>query len=78
MIKDSIKKKGNIFHLESSQNSSLLNLKRQQNLLRENYISHIHEKKTGLKQMKFLTKIWKLLPLKIANFIGPKIADKLY
>lgn len=80
MIKDSIKKERKYFSFgRSSQNSSLLNFKRQwQPIERKLYFSYSYEKKTGLKQMKFLTKIWKLLPLKIANFIGPKIADKLY
>ena len=80
MIKDSIKKERKYFSFgRSSQNSSLLNFKRQwKPIERKLYFSYSHEKKTGLKQMKFLTKIWKLLPLKIANFIGPKIADKLY
>ena len=79
MIKDSIKKEGNIFSFgRSSQNSSLLNFKRQwKPIERKLYFSYSHEK-NRTKQMKFLTKIWKLLPLKIANFIGPKIADKLY
>ena len=80
MIKDSINKEKRYFSFgRSSQNSSLLRFKRQwRPIERQLFFSYSEEKKIGLKQMNFLTSLWKFLPLRAANFIGPKIADKLY
>ncbi|MDC0249372.1 GNAT family N-acetyltransferase [Flavobacteriales bacterium] len=80
MIKYSIEKEKKYFSFgRSTRNSSLLHFKRQWTPIEKQlYFSYSEKKNGGLKKMTFLTKIWRLLPLKIANFIGPKIAEKLY
>ncbi len=80
MIKYSIENEKKYFSFgRSSKASSLLKFKRQwKPVERSLFFSYSEKHKVSLKQMKILTKIWRLLPLKIANFIGPKIADKLY
>jgi hypothetical protein len=80
MIKYSVEKEKKYFSFgRSTKNSSLLHFKRQwKPIEKQLYFSYSEKQKGGLKKMTFLTKIWRLLPLKIANFIGPKIADKLY
>tara|TARA_B110000003_G_C16555318_1_gene498193 strand:+ start:181 stop:1173 length:993 start_codon:yes stop_codon:yes gene_type:complete len=80
MIKYSIEIEAKYFSFgRSTKDSSLLHFKKQWNPIeRQLYFSFSEPQKVSLKKMTFLTKIWKLLPLKIANFVGPKIADKLY
>ncbi len=80
MIRFSILEKKKIFSFgRSTKDSSLLNFKRQwKPIEKQLFFSYSEEKKLSLKKLIFLTKLWKLLPLRIANFIGPKIADKLY
>ena len=80
MIKYSIEKDKKYFSFgRSTKDSSLLHFKKQwMPIEKKLYFSYSEPKKINLKKMIFLTKIWKLLPLKVANFVGPKIADKLY
>ena len=80
MIKYSVEKEKKYFSFgRSTKNSSVLHFKKQWNPIEKKlYFSYSEKQKGSLKKMTFLTKIWRLLPLKIANFIGPKIADKLY
>ena len=80
MIKYSIENNKKIFSFgRSTKDSSLLNFKRQwKPIEKQLYFSYSEQQKVSLKKMTFLTKLWKLLPLQIANIIGPKIADKLY
>jgi len=80
MIKYSIEKEKRYFSFgRSTKDSSLLHFKKQwQPIERKLYFSYSDPQKINFKKMKFLTKFWKLLPLKVANFLGPKIADRLY
>jgi hypothetical protein len=80
MIKYCIAKEKKYFSFgRSTKNSSLVHFKRQWNPIEKQlYFSYSEQQEFSLKKLAFLSKIWKLLPLKIANFIGPKIADKLY
>lgn len=80
MIKYSIENEKKIFSFgRSTKDSSLLKFKKQWNPIEKTlYFSYSEPQKLSLKKMTFLTKLWKLLPLKIANIIGPKIADKVY
>lgn len=80
MIKYSIEKDKKYFSFgRSTKDSSLLHFKKQwKPIEKQLYFSYSEPQKVSLKKMTFLTKIWKLLPLKVANFLGPKIADKLY
>ena len=80
MIKYSINKKKKYFSFgRSTRESSLLNFKRQwKPIEKQLFFSHSDKIKPGLKQMKFLTRLWKLLPLKVSNYIGPRIAERLY
>jgi len=80
MIKYSIEKDKKYFSLgRSTKNSSLLHFKKQwKPIERKLYFSYSEPKKVSLKKMTFLTKFWKYLPLKFANLLGPKIAEKLY
>jgi len=80
MIKYTIEQKKRFFSFgRSTKGSSILAFKRHWKPIEKKlYFSHSNPQKIRLKKMTFLTKIWKLLPLKIANFVGPKIADKLY
>ena len=80
MIKYSIESEKKYFSFgRSTKDSSLLHFKRQWSPIEKKlYFSYSEKQKVSLKKMTFLTKIWRLLPLKAANFIGPNIADKLY
>jgi lipid II:glycine glycyltransferase (peptidoglycan interpeptide bridge formation enzyme) len=80
MIKDAIENNKKIFSFgRSTKGSSLLKFKGQWNPIEKQlYFSYSEKQKISLKKMTFLTKLWKLLPLRVANIIGPKIADKLY
>lgn len=80
MIKHCITKEKKYFSFgRSTKDSSLAHFKRQWNPIEKQlYFSYSEQQNFSLKKITFLPKIWKLLPLKIANFIGPKIADKLY
>ena len=80
MIKDAIENNKKIFSFgRSTKGSSLLKFKGQWNPVEKQlYFSYSEKQKISLKKMTFLTKLWKLLPLRAANIIGPKIADKLY
>ena len=80
MIKYSIEEDKKYFSFgRSTKDSSLLHFKKQWNPIEKKlYFSYSDPQKINLKKMKFLTKLWKLLPLKVANFVGAKIADKLY
>lgn len=80
MIKYSIINKKEIFSFgRSTNNSSLLNFKRQWKPLEKKiYYSYSEKKNINLKNFTILSTLWKLLPLCIANRLGPKIANKLY
>tara|TARA_B100001142_G_C14348407_1_gene660979 strand:- start:2215 stop:3237 length:1023 start_codon:yes stop_codon:yes gene_type:complete len=80
MIRFSILEQKKIFSFgRSTKDSSLLNFKRQwKPIEKQLFFSYSEEQKLSLKKMTFLTNLWKLLPLRVANFIGPTIADKLY
>lgn len=80
MIKYAIEKDKKYFSFgRSTKDSSLLHFKKQwKPIEKQLYFSYSEPQKVSLKKMTFLTRIWKLLPLKVANFVGPKIADKLY
>ena len=80
MIKFSIEQNKKKFSFgRSTKDSSLLNFKRQwKPIEKQLFFSYSEEQKVSLKKMTFLTKLWKLLPLRVANFIGPNIAEKLY
>jgi len=80
MIKYSIKNNKEIFSFgRSTNNSSLLKFKRQWKPIEKKiYFSYSEKKKISLKKISFLATLWKFMPLSIANFLGPKIANKLY
>jgi hypothetical protein len=80
MIKFSVEQNKKIFSFgRSTKDSSLLNFKRQwKPIEKQLFFSYSEEQKVSIKKMTFLTKLWKLLPLRVANFIGPNIAEKLY
>ncbi len=63
----------------STQNSSLFNFKKRWLPIQKKlYFSYSEQQKTGLRNMTFLPKIWRYLPLRVANFIGSRISEKLY
>lgn len=80
MIKFSIEQNKKIFSFgRSTKGSSLLSFKKQWKPIEmQLFFSYSEEKKVNLKKMTFLTKLWRLLPLRVANIIGPNIAEKLY
>lgn len=80
MIKYSIQNNKEIFSFgRSSDNSSLLNFKRQWKPIEKKiYFSYSENRQLSLKKLTFLTRLWKLMPLPIANVLGPKIANKIY
>jgi FemAB-related protein (PEP-CTERM system-associated) len=45
---------------------------------RQLYFNYSEKQTAQLKKMKFLSKIWSKLPLSFVNYLGPKIARRLY
>ena len=80
MIVYCIEKNKKYFSLgRSTKNSGLLNFKSNWNTTTKTiYFSYSHKKKFNIKKLTFLTNLWKYLPLKLANHIGPKISEKIY
>lgn len=80
MIKNSIEADLKIFSFgRSSRNSSLLNFKKQWKPEEKNiYFSYSKKQNLNIKSLTILNKLWKLLPLKFANFLGPKISRDIY
>ena len=80
MIKYSIENRIKIFSFgRSTDDSTLLHFKKQWKPVEKRiYFSYSEPKKMNLRKMKILTNIWKIMPLRVANLIGPPIADRLY
>lgn len=63
----------------STKNSGVHHYKKQWNTEEiQLYWSYSHPLKKSIKDMSFLSQIWKLVPYRIARFLGPFFAKKLY
>jgi lipid II:glycine glycyltransferase (peptidoglycan interpeptide bridge formation enzyme) len=80
MIKFSIENKAEIYSFgRSSQDSNVLKYKQQWKTEDITlYWSYSEDRKVNIRKLGFLSKIWKMLPLNIANMIGPYFAKKIY
>jgi hypothetical protein len=80
MIEDAINQKKKIYSLgRSTTNSGVHEFKKQwQTDEKPLYFSKNVQSKFNLKEQKWLTKIWKVLPSAVVNQVGPFVAKRIY